>query len=86
MKKPEKKQNNKKQDNFYLFYALSTGMQLGFFIIVPIGLSIFIGLWLDDYFQLKPILLLTSVFIGIFITIYEVYILLKPILNAKNKK
>ncbi len=83
MKETEKK----KGDNFHLFYALSIAAQLGFFIIVPMAISIFFGIWLDNYFQTKPILLLISIFFGIIITGYEVFNILKPIIkNNENKE
>ncbi len=77
--------DKEKNDNFCLFYALSTAIQLGFFIVVPIGLSLFLGIWLDSYFKTEPILLLLTTFSGIIFTIYEVHNILKPILNDKNK-
>ncbi len=71
-------------NNFALFYALSVAIQLGFFIIIPIAISLFFGIWIDSFFKTKPIITLISIFFGIILTIYEVHNILKPIINYKK--
>lgn len=73
------------RNTFKTFYALSLAWQLGFFIAIPIGGFLFLGLWGDNFFNTKPFFLLLGLVIGIVITIYEVYHLLIPVIKDKEK-
>lgn len=44
-----------------------------------------IGYWLDDLWKMKPVLLLTGAIIGIMLSIYSIYKLIKK-LDQKNSK
>jgi len=69
------------KNNFKIFYVLSIAWQLGFLIAIPIGGFLFLGIWADKFFKTQPFLLLLGLFIGIVITIYEVYHLLIPLIK-----
>ena len=73
-----------KKENFKMFYALSIAMQLGFFIITPIVGFLLLGKWIDKIHQTQPLFLIIGVIIGFFVTFYEVYNILKPLINKKN--
>ncbi len=75
---PEKDKNG-----FKTWYAISFAFQLGFLIIVPIGGFMLLGLWGDRSFQTTPLLLIAGLVVGIFITVYEVYHLLIPLIKEK---
>jgi len=70
-----------KQNKFKTYYAFSLVWELGFVIIVPIGLSIFIGIKMDQFTNLSPIFLIIFSFLGIATAIYSVYHILKPIIH-----
>ncbi len=74
-----------RKDNFKTFYALSLAWQLGFLIAMPIVGFLFLGLFADKFFKTEPILLLGGLFLGIGITFYEVYHLLIPLIEDKEK-
>ncbi len=73
--------NTKQNSNFKVFYAISLAWQLGFFIAIPIGSFLFIGVLGDRFFKTEPFLLLLGLLIGIIITIYEMYHLLIPLIK-----
>ncbi len=73
------------KDNFKTFYALSLAWQLGFLIAAPIIGFLFLGLFADRFFNTEPFLLLSGLFIGIGITFYEIYHLLVPLIEDKEK-
>jgi len=73
--------SKKKSDPFKTFYALSIAWQLGFLIAIPIGGFLFLGIWSDTYFNTRPLFLLLGIFLGMSITIYEVYHLLVPLMK-----
>jgi len=71
------------KNNFKTFYVLSIAWQLGFLIAVPIAGFIFLGAWVDNFFETKPLFLLSGLLVGIVITVYEVYHLLIPLISDK---
>jgi len=75
----------RKKDNFKTFYALSLAWQLGFIIAVPIGGFLFFGLLADRFFGTEPVLLVVGIFVGVIVTVYEVYHLLIPLIKDKDK-
>ncbi|HDL75059.1 MAG TPA: AtpZ/AtpI family protein [bacterium] len=73
-----------KKNNFKTFYVLSIAFQLGFLIVIPIGVFLFLGVLGDKFFNTQPILLLFGLSIGIAITTYEVYQLLIPLIKDRK--
>jgi len=74
----------KKEENFALFYALSIAMQLGFFIVAPIGGFIILGIYIDKYMDTSHLFVIIGILVGLIVTVYEVWHILKPLF--KNKK
>lgn len=72
--------SEQEKNGFKTWYALSFAFQLGFLIVVPIVGFILLGLWGDKYFHIAPLLLVAGVIIGIVITAYEVYHLIRPLI------
>jgi len=75
-----------KKSGFKTFYALSLAWQLGFLIAVPIGGFMFVGYLGDRFLKTQPLLLLAGLFVGIFVTIYEVYHMLTPLIEKDSQK
>lgn len=65
---------------FKIWYAVSIALQLGFLIVFPIGGFILLGIVCDDYLATHPLFVILGAFVGFFITVYEIYHLLVPIL------
>ncbi len=60
---------------------------VGFFIGGSIVSGTFLGLWLDNKFNTKPILMIAGLFLGIVVAAYGVYQMLLPLLgNNRNKE
>ena len=74
-----------KKDGFKFFYAISLALQLGFIIAVPILGFLWIGSWFDAKFNTSSLFLLLGIFIGVAITVYEVYHLLIPLMTNNTK-
>ncbi len=75
---------SQKKNNFKTFYALSIAWQLGFLVAIPIGISLFLGIWIDKFLGTTPLFLLLSLLIGVTVTIYDIYHALEPFIK-KNK-
>ncbi|HHD92659.1 MAG TPA: AtpZ/AtpI family protein [Candidatus Portnoybacteria bacterium] len=73
-------QNNK----FKLFYAISLAWQLGFMVIIPIGIFIFAGWWGDKTFKTSPWLFLLGIIFGVIAAIYNIYHSLLPLIKKKR--
>lgn len=59
---------------------------VGFYIGACIVGGVFLGLWLDNRFNTKPILLLVFLIIGLVAAFWGVFQMLLPILNDNNKQ
>lgn len=68
-----------------LFYSMSLAMQLGFLVVFCLGGFMLLGIWADSYLNTSPWLTLLGVFLGLGVTVYEVYHLLDPILHEDKK-
>ena len=77
---------NQKDQNFALFYALSISMQLGFFIIAPLAGFLLLGRWLGHHFGYMSFFIILFTIIGVSVTAYEVYNILKPLLEKNKEK
>ena len=67
--------------NFYKEIGPYIG--LGLQLAVTVTLSVFIGIWLDNQFETKPILTVVFSFFGVFAGIYT---FIKSVLKAGNDK
>ena len=54
---------------------------VGFYIGGSIVLGVFVGLWLDDRFNTRPLLGMVGLFLGLVNAIYGVYRLLLPLVR-----
>lgn len=79
MSSPQQPQNTNK--NFG--YALSLGTQLGFMIALPLVICLVIGIFLDKKLDTFPIFLILSVFVGMALTIINIYKSVLPFLEKK---
>lgn len=59
---------------------------VGFFIGGSIVLGVFAGLWLDNKFNTKPILMIGGLILGLVVAFYGVYQMLIPLLSNKKEK
>ena len=59
---------------------------VGFFIGGSIVLGVFAGLWLDNKFNTKPILMIVGLILGLVVAFYGVYQMLIPLLSNKKEK
>lgn len=72
---------SKDQNVFTVWYAISFGMQLGFLIVLPIGGFMFLGKWVDGFLYTFPLFFLVGIIVGLFMTSYEIYHLLAPLIK-----
>ncbi len=60
---------------------------VGWYIGSCIVLGVFGGLWLDNKFNTRPILVIAGLFLGLVIAFYGMYRMLVPLIkNKQNKK
>lgn len=59
---------------------------IGFYIAICILLGVGGGLWLDNRFNTGPWLLITGMCFGLFLAVYGVYRMVRPLMNQKNDK
>jgi ATP synthase protein I len=67
--------------NFYKDVGPYVG--LGLQLAVTVTVMVFIGIWLDGYFETKPILTVVFAFLGVFAGMYT---FIKSVLKAGNDK
>jgi F0F1-type ATP synthase assembly protein I len=72
-----------KNDNLNPLRQIAPYMGLGFQIAATVILMFFIGYWLDDEFQIKPILTIIFSLFGSFAAIYN---FIKTTLELEKKK
>ena len=59
---------------------------VGFFIAACILLGTFVGLWLDDKLDTKPLFILAGLFIGLAMAIFGVYRMIRPLMSDRRDK
>jgi F0F1-type ATP synthase assembly protein I len=72
------------KNGFKIWYAVSFAFQLGFIIVVPIVGFALLGLWGDRNLQTSPFLLIVGIIAGVFITVYEAYHMLIPLIKSNS--
>lgn len=55
---------------------------LGYYLLTPLLMGVFLGLTIDNYFHTKPVFTLGLIFLGMFASFYNLYKIFKN--NAKN--
>jgi Putative F0F1-ATPase subunit Ca2+/Mg2+ transporter len=66
------------------YFLLSFASNLGFSMAIPLIIFIGGGIWLDNKFDISPLLTLIGAFLGIVSSGYSVYKSLKPYLNKEE--
>ncbi len=59
---------------------------MGWYVGISILLGVLGGLWLDNKFNTKPILVIVGLILGIIIAFYGVYRMILPNINKKQNK
>ena len=59
---------------------------MGWYVGGCIVLGVFAGLWLDNKFNTKPILVIVGLILGLIIAFYGVYRMILPNINKKEDK
>ena len=71
----------KSANNFYR--EIGPYLGLGLQLAVTVTLMVFLGIWLDDYFETQPILTIVFAFLGVFAGLYN---FIKFVQKAGNDK
>ena len=71
----ESKQKNKDKEKF--IPAISLASELGFSISLPIIGGAFLGQFLDNKFNTTPRITLSLVFLGVFLALANIYLIIK---------
>jgi len=69
--------NNKEKDKNKENILLARYANAGFYIITPLLLGVFIGIYLDRLFNTKPIFVLTLIILGTVASFYNIFKLVK---------
>jgi len=69
--------NNKEKDKNKENILLARYANAGFYIITPLLLGVFIGIYLDRLFNTKPIFVLTLIIFGTVASFYNIFKLVK---------
>ena len=57
---------------------------VGWYVGSCIVLGVFGGLWLDNKFNTRPILVIVGLILGVFVAFYGVYRILLPLISNKE--
>ncbi len=71
------------QKNINLRRVFFLGSQLGLLISLPMVASIVLGIYLDNIWNSAPLMLLICIFLGMGLTIIDVYKIVLPFLEKK---
>lgn len=64
-------------------FVLAKYSNIGYYLIAPLLLGVFIGFWLDSYFNSKPVFVLVFLALGFVSTIYNLFRVIKDEQNNK---
>ncbi|MCK9446346.1 AtpZ/AtpI family protein [bacterium] len=74
------------QKDINMGYVLAMGGQLGFLIAFPLIICVIVGVMIDKKMNTFPWFLLIMVFVGIGLTIVDVYKIVIPFLEKRSGK
>jgi F0F1-type ATP synthase assembly protein I len=74
------------QKDINMGYVLAMGGQLGFLIAFPLIICVIVGVMIDKKLNTFPWFLLIMVFVGIGLTIVDVYKIVIPFLEKRSGK
>lgn len=75
-----------KNKNINFKQIMFLGTEMGFMIALPLVACIFLGLFFDQKSDKFPLFTLLSVFVGIVLTIINVYKLVLPFIEKRSNK
>jgi len=67
-------------------YVLGMGSGIGILLAFPLAISIFLGALIDSKLGTFPWILILAVFIGLFLTLINIYKIIIPFLEKRSKK
>lgn len=73
------------QKSINMGYVLTMGSELGFLIALPLIVCILIGVMIDRKLDTFPLWLLVMVFVGIALTVVNVYKIVIPFLEKRSE-
>ena len=73
------------KEKFKVLYVLNFAWQLGFTVLIDIGIFAFLGFCLDKILKTKPIFLVLGIVLGPIIAAFQIYSGLTPLLKKDNK-
>ncbi len=75
-----------RSDKFKLAYAFSLTGQLGFFVVISIGVFLFLGRLLDNLFKTAPLFFFIGAVFGTMIVIHGTYKFFLPLMDKESKE
>lgn len=78
--------STQKNKNINLKHAIFLGTEMGFLIALPLVGCVFLGLFFDRKSDKFPLFTLMFVFIGIILTIVNVYKLVLPFIEKRSNR
>jgi F0F1-type ATP synthase assembly protein I len=82
----EEKKEIDRETNREIFYSLELVSKLGISIALIAGFFLMAGIFLDRKFGTGHIFLLVCLVLSIIVSIYDIYVLLEPIIGSEKKK
>jgi len=84
--KNEAQKEKSRQTNREMFLALELVSKLGISIALIAGIFLYIGIYLDKLFNTRYVFVVIFLFLSIIASIYDIYILLEPIIGSDKRK
>ena len=84
--KSEIQKEKTRQTNREMFLALELVSKLGISIALIAGIFLYIGIYLDKLFNTRYVFVVIFLFLSIIASIYDIYILLEPIIGSDKRK
>lgn len=67
------------------FYAVSLGLELGFFIALPLVFFLFSGIYLDKKFDTMPLFIIVAILLNLVVTVFEIKKMVLPFLEKRSR-
>lgn len=79
------KTNQNKIDKPKEIFSLGLAGEIGFTVSVPLVLGAFLGVWLDEKIGTRPKITLSLIFLGLFVSIINLYKIIKDIIKEGKR-
>lgn len=76
--------SSQQQQKSNLWYATALGIELGFLIAIPLVACVGLGIVADKRLGTFPAALIISIFLGIILTVADVYYIVLPFLEKRS--